>query len=107
MKSNLLSLSILAIALFLFSCDIYENDVNPGSHVTTRQATLSNYNALDVSNAFSVYVNFSHVEESIVIEANDNLHQYIEVRNERGTLVIEIEDHVHPEIIGVAIPHIL
>ena len=95
MKTNLISLAVLVFALFLFSCDIHENDVRPSSKITTSQATFSNYTAIDASTAFTVYINFSDVEESIEIEANDNLHQYIEVKKENETLIIGIENGVH------------
>ena len=95
MKTNLLSLAVLGFTLFLFSCDVIENDVRPSSKITTTQATFSDYTAIDASTAFIVYVNFSDVEESIEIEANDNLHQYIEVKKENGTLFIGIKNGVH------------
>lgn len=95
MKTNLLSLAVLGFALFLFSCDIHENDVRPSSKITTTQATFSDFTAIDASTAFTVYINFSDVEESIEIEANDNLHQYIEVKKENETLIIGIEKGIH------------
>lgn len=95
MKTNLLSLTIMSISLFLISCDVFENDVVPSSNVTSTQATYSGYDAIDASSAFTVYLIFSDADESIEIEANDNLHQHIEVKKEGGTLVIEIEDNVH------------
>ena len=95
MKTNLLSLAVLVCALFLFSCDIHENDVRPSSKITTSQVSFSDYTAIDASTAFTVYINFSDVEESIEIEANDNLHQYIEVKKENETLIIGIENGVH------------
>ena len=94
MKTKLLSLTILGYSLFLFSCDVFDNDVVPSNNVTTNQYAYSGYDGIDASNAFSVYVSFSDTEESIEIEANDNLHQYIRVKLENGTLVIEIEDNV-------------
>jgi hypothetical protein len=95
MKTNLLSLAVLGFTLFLFSCDVIENDVRPSSKITTAQATLSDYTAIDASTAFTVYINFSDTEESIEIEANDNLHQYIEVKKENETLFIGIKNGVH------------
>ena len=94
MKTNLFSLAILGLSLFIFSCEIYDHDVVPDSNITTMQATYSDYHSLDVSTAFTVYVTFSDTDELIEIEANDNLHQYIEVRKDNGTLKIGLEDNV-------------
>ncbi len=95
MKTNLLTLTILSATLFLFSCDIHDDHVVPSSSITTTQATFSDYNGIDASTAFTVYIDFSNDEESIEIEANDNLHQYIEVKKQNGVLFIGIEDNVH------------
>lgn len=95
MKTNLLTLTILSAALFLFSCDIHDDHVVPSSNITTTQATFSDYNGIDASTAFTVYINFSNDEELIEIEANDNLHQHIEVKKQNGILIIGIEDNVH------------
>jgi len=95
MKTNLLTLTILSAALFLFSCDIHDDHIVPSSNITTTQATFSDYNGIDASTAFTVYINFSNDEESIEIEANDNLHQHIEVKKQNGILFIGIEDNVH------------
>ena len=95
MKTNLFTLTILSATLFLYSCDMHDHHVVPGSNITTAQATFSDYNGIDASTAFSVYINFSDDEESIEIEANDNLHQHIEVKKQNGILLIGIEDNVH------------
>lgn len=94
MKTQLISLTLIGFALFLFSCDVIDNDVVPNNKVTTMQATYSNYNAIDASSAFTVYVTFSDDEESIEIEANENLHQYIEVKKLNNVLKIELEKNI-------------
>ena len=94
MKTNYLSLTLLCSSLFIFSCDVYENDVVPNGKTTTMQASFSNYHVIDASSAFSVYVTFSDTDESIEIEANDNLHQYIEVKKVNGALKIGLEQNI-------------
>jgi len=94
MKTKLLSLTLLSFSLFLFSCDIYDTEVVPNGKITTMQATFTDYKAIEASSAFSVYLVFSDTEESIEIEANENLHQYIDVKKENGTLKIGIENNV-------------
>ena len=94
MKLNLLTIALLPLSILLFSCDAFDEDVVPNGRVTTRQATFSNYDAIDASSAFTIYLTISDSDESIEIEANDNLHQYIEVKKENGVLIIGIENNV-------------
>lgn len=95
MKTKLFSLLLAACALFLFSCDVMDNQVAPANKVTTTQTSFSDYDMIEASYAFTVYVTFSDEEESIEIEANDNLHQYIEVKKENNILKIGLERNVH------------
>lgn len=94
MKTQLFSFIVISFGLFLYSCDVYDNDVVPNNKVTTMQATYSDYDMIDASSAFTVYVTFSDVEESIEIEANENLHKYIEVKKENDVLKIGLERNV-------------
>ena len=82
------------VALVFSSCDVWEHHVIPSSSVSSRDFTYSDYNSLDLSHAFTAYVTFSNDEESIEIEANDNLHQYIEVKRENNTLSIGIRNDI-------------
>lgn len=95
MKSQLFSLALISFCLSQFSCNVLDNEVVPEKKVTTMRATYSNYDAIDASNAFTVYIIFSDLEESIEIEANDNLHQYIEVKKENGVLKIGLKRNVY------------
>jgi hypothetical protein len=94
MKLNLLTIALLPISVLLFSCDVFDEEVVPNGRVTTQQATFSDYDAIDASSAFTIYLTISDNDESIEIEANDNLHQYIEVKKENGVLILGIEHSV-------------
>ncbi len=95
MKTNKFLLVLASFNLLLFSCDEFHDDVIPSGKITSGYATYSDYDMIDASNAFTVYVSFSDVEESIEIEANENLHQYIEVKKSNNRLEIGIEPNVH------------
>lgn len=95
MKTNVFSFILVSINLFLFSCDVLDKDVVPEGKVTTTNATYNDYTIIDASSAFTVYVTFSDTEESIEIEANDNLHQYIEVKKENNILKIGIDRNIN------------
>jgi hypothetical protein len=95
MKTKVFALILASVNLFLFSCNINDTHVIPDSKVTTRQATFSGYDMIDASTAFSVFVTFSDTEESIEIEANDNLHKHIVVEKVGGVLKIGLEHAVN------------
>jgi len=94
MKLNQLSPVFLCFSLFLFSCDAFDHDVIPTNKVTTIPATFSDYDGIDASSAFKVYLTISDEDESIEIEANDNLHQYIEVKKVNEILIIGIKNNI-------------
>jgi len=84
----------LLMSVFILSCDSF-NSVVPVEDVSIRQKEFSDYQRIDAESAFTVYINFSDNEEKIEIEANDNLHQYIEVDNVGGTLKIRIRNNTN------------
>ena len=94
MKTSLSSFLLLALTMMLFSCDVFDEDVVPSNKITTRNETYTNFDMIDASHAFEVYVQFSDTEESIEIEANENLHQYIEVKMDNNTLEIGMENNI-------------
>ena len=94
MKLNAITLTLISLGLFLISCDVYDEHVRPSDEITVRNEDFQDYDMIEASHAFMVYVNFSDSEESIEIEANDNLHQYIEVKKENNTLHIGLRNNV-------------
>jgi hypothetical protein len=95
MKTTAFHLLTAAIVLVFSSCDIWEHRVIPTSRVTSMDFTITDYETISASHAFKVYLTFSDTEESIEIEANENLHQYIEVKKENNTLSIGIRNDIH------------
>jgi hypothetical protein len=94
MKTKILSLVLLSLTTILFSCDPFDHHVVPGDDVSTRNENFEDYDMIDASSAFTVYVSFSDTEEEIEIEANDNLHQYIEVKKINNTLHIGLRNNI-------------
>ncbi len=94
MKTKIIAILIAVLTVSFYSCEINEHIV-PSGDITTQVKYFSDYDAIDVSNAFTVYVNFSETEEIIEIEADDNLQPYIEVRKVSGTLFIGLKNHVN------------
>lgn len=85
----------IGVAFFVSSCEEFGDWITPSNNVTKESRVVTGYSGLDVSHAFNVYVNFSDTEESIVVEANENLHPHIVVEERNGMLVIKLQDRIH------------
>ncbi len=82
----------MATALLMSSCDT--ESIRASNEVSIVEYSFSDYNSLQVSDNFDVFVRFSDGEESIEIEANDNLQDKIIVSKEGNTLRIRLENNV-------------
>ena len=83
MKTKVFLATILAVGVLFTSCEKDKFDVIPSANVTTKDFSASGISQLAVSDVFHVYVSFSEIEESVRIEANENLHSFIEM-NQTG-----------------------
>lgn len=84
----LLALPMLLAILILTSCDNLGRNVTPDGKVTSNTLSFTGIGGVSANNAFEVIVKISDTEENVVIEANENLHRYIEVT--RSGNVIEV-----------------
>lgn len=82
------------LVLLFSACSMYDNDVTPSSRVTTRSMEVGSFTALDVSDAFRVYVTLTDQEAPVTVEANDNLHRYIRIHNSGGRLIVEFSENI-------------
>ncbi len=76
----------------LTSCD--HETIRATGEVTTKNYSFTDYTTLKVSDAFTVFVTFSDTEESVQIDANENLHQEIVVKQEQNSLIIRLKNSV-------------
>ncbi|MBN1116553.1 MAG: DUF2807 domain-containing protein [Bacteroidales bacterium] len=95
MKTKFLLLATIALSLIFTSCEDFGNYVSPSDEVSTENRTVTGFRGIDVSHAFNVYVSFSDAVESVEIEANSNLQQYIEVETKDDMLVIKLKDRIN------------
>lgn len=79
---------VLALGL-LTSCD--HDTISASDEVSTLDYFIPDYATVRVSSAFNANVTFSDTEESIRIEANENLHNKIIVKREGNALVIKLK----------------
>jgi len=88
--SRLLSILLVALAFFASSCS---DHIHPSPGSTSEFHSIDNYDGLDVGSTFEVFVRFGRFSD-VEIEANDNLHEVIEVRKRNGVLQIGLEPGV-------------
>ena len=94
MKNVTTKTIIMLVGLsMLFSACINDNTVVPSGNVTTQERFVQDYTGIEVSTAFLVDIEYSATEESIIIEANENLHQFIEVEKVNNILRIKLRDN--------------
>lgn len=93
MKTKSILAVLFAVGVLFTSCK-KNDDVTPSNNVTTVNKTITGYSQLNVSDPFKVYVTFSDTEESIQIEANQNLQQYITCEKKNNELVIYLDDNI-------------
>lgn len=89
------SILYLAILFSLSSCQetLYNTVVVPEGEVKKIERSYSNFNQVDVHGAFEVLLTKDQ-SEVVVIEANENIHQYIIIEKKNNRLVIETEKNV-------------
>nr|WP_299346352.1 head GIN domain-containing protein [Allomuricauda sp.] len=92
MKSRLIYGLIMATALIMSSCD--SESIRASNEISTVEYSFSGYSGLQVSSNFEAFVRFSNSEESIEIEANENLQDKIIVSKDGNTLRIRLKDNV-------------
>ena len=90
-----LILFIAAVGIIFLGSSCTSETIKPSNLVTKESKYIEDYNEINVSGAFEVFVTLSPGEESIEIEANENLHDKIKVYKKGNTLYIELENHLN------------
>jgi hypothetical protein len=94
MKTKSIFVWLFAMSIILTSCCKMEQEVTPSANITTQKKSIVDFSKLDVSDLFTVYVSISD-EESVSVEANDNLHPYISVNKYGDKLVVQLADNIN------------
>lgn len=83
-----LSFYLLVINLFLASCGMIDrNRVRGNGDLTLQEKTVSTFTDVSVHGAIDVYITEGPLAP-VKIEADENLQEYIEIRQEDGRLII-------------------
>jgi putative autotransporter adhesin-like protein len=83
-------------SLFLLFCSFYViaqkgKTIQPSGNVITRDVTVSSFNSIKAEGLYELILTQGN-EESVKIEADDNLQDLFKVRNDGNTLVIDMPD---------------
>jgi len=89
MKIQKIIIALVLTVGFLTSCN--HDSIRASDEVNSLNYSIPDYSRIKVSNAFNVYVTFSDTEESVRIEANENLHNEIIVKRDGNALVIRLK----------------
>ena len=95
MKSKFLLIQAAVFFTVFSSCEKNSDSISPSGRITLESRSVDEYDGIDASTTFKVFVTFSAIEESIEIRANENLHDYIEVKEQGGNLVVKLMDGVN------------
>lgn len=94
MKNHPIVIILLSVVIILSSCEKEAQlQISPSSNITTEAKNFSDYNSLNVTNEFEVFLTFSDTEEKIEVEANENLQSLIIVEQKGQTLNIRVQNN--------------
>lgn len=96
---------ILSFFLLLSSAAISQNRIQLSSETASKSFSFSDYTAIDVASDFKVNVSFAKAQESILVTANDNLIDRVDIykkgktlyfrlapkTNTRGKMILEVQ----------------
>jgi len=86
-------LSLVCLALFFASCSKNREFIQASDTITTESHSFTDYNKIDITSDFKVYLNFSDVTEEIRVEGPENLHDYIIVDKTGDELSIRMKSN--------------
>ncbi len=87
LKTSILSCLTLCLAIVVNA----QERVHLNSKTTTTSYNFSNYDAFEVSGDFKVNLNFSNSEESISLEANNNIIDKVDIYKDGNTLKLKLK----------------
>lgn len=92
-----MKLSVLTVLIALLTIGTtfgqWNNHLELSHKITTETKNISGFDRIEVGEDFEVIIKFSDQAESVKIEANENLHDYIIVEKEGNTLTIDTKSY--------------
>ncbi|PLX05447.1 MAG: hypothetical protein C0598_14675 [Marinilabiliales bacterium] len=94
MKTKSILLILFAISIVFTSCSKKNEFIKPSGNVITKTMSVDDINKLDIEGPYNVSVSLTSDEEGVIIEADDNLHQYIERLQIEDRLVVKFTQNI-------------
>ena len=91
--NKLFILTVLMI-MSLVSCDVIGEKVTGSGNVTTKTHEVEPFSKLKIATVCKVEIIQSE-NEAVIVEADENLHEYIEIENRGNQLVVKTRDNVN------------
>ncbi len=95
MKTQINLIIGLFVIVLLSSCGKDQIRIDPSSNITSTTHDIVDFTEVRLSSEFNAIVSFSETEESVVIEANENLQEFITVEEKGGALVIGFKKNLN------------
>ncbi len=95
MKTQMLLIFLLIVGTAFTSCKKNDEYVTPSGNITTESKAITGFNEINVSDQFTIYVTFADAEETVEVEADDNLQAYIHVSKNGNTLLVNLDDNIN------------
>ncbi|WP_303317590.1 head GIN domain-containing protein [Flavivirga abyssicola] len=95
MKTNRLYILLILLGFIISSCSVDTIRVDADDEVIYRNVYITDYSSIEIANGFTAYITFSDTEESIRIEANENLHDHIITSKRDDELIVRLRNHLN------------
>lgn len=96
-KIIIMKLCILSVVFTFITTSTFsqrgDNYIKLSDKITTETRAITGFNKIDVSEDFEVHIYFSDDEEKVEIQANENLHDLIQVEKKGQTLKISTKSY--------------
>lgn len=85
--------SFLSVVIFSSCHYIGGKGINGNGHIVTENRTTGKFNSVDVSGAIAVYLKQDSAQQTIKVETDENLQQYLEIYENNGILYVSPKDN--------------
>lgn len=93
MKKFPIVLVVAAFMMLIISCQ--KETIQPSATITTVEKNITDFSALEVAGDFEVFITSGAATESVTVEANENLQEFITIEKDGNTLEIKMKSNIN------------
>jgi hypothetical protein len=93
---KLVLISLLTVFVFTSCRYMGGRRVEGNGKIVTREQSVGTFRSVDVSGALNVYIK-QDSQQAVRVETDENLHEYLEIREDNGVLYISTRNNVNLE----------